>query len=196
MDKDEQFKLAVNTRQFEIQMFWQRSNYFMILNTAIAVGFFSLKNEFYAPVLAGLGAAVSMLWFLVNLGGKYWQSRWEEAASRLENECAPNAKLFAATKEEVHQEVIRSLEKGGHKGFQEWLDKQILKKPSVSYQMTFLSFFFVLFWAAVLCVFILSAHPRQTQQDIQAGCPDNALLKVPRAAVVVPSASVRVRGAP
>jgi len=161
MDKNELYKMAVSTRQFEIQMFWQRSNYFMILNTAIAVGFFSLKTESYAPFLAGLGIAVSMFWYLVNLGGKYWQSRWEEAAWRFESECAPEAKLFAATKNEVKQEVVSSLVKGEHKGFQKWLDKQILKKPSVSYQMTFLSFFFVLFWITVLIVCIFFAHPSQ-----------------------------------
>ncbi|MDY7026588.1 MAG: hypothetical protein SVC26_09675 [Pseudomonadota bacterium] len=170
MDKEEVFKLAVSTRQFEIQMFWQRSNYFMILNTAIAVGFFSLKNESYAPVLAALGAAVSMLWYFVSLGGKYWQSRWEEAASRLESECAPEAKLFAATKDEVHQEVEASLVKGRHRGFQKWLDGQILKKPSVSYQMTFLSFFFVIFWGLVLVVFILMG-PSQAQQEAPADPP-------------------------
>lgn len=156
MDKDELFKLAVSTRQFEIQMFWQRSNYFMILNTAIAVGFFSLKNESYAPVMAALGAAVSILWLFVNLGGKYWQSRWEEAASRLESECAVEAKLFAATKDEVHQEVEASLANGNHSGVQKWLNVQVLKKPSVSYQMTLLSFLFFIFWLLSLVIFFLT----------------------------------------
>ena len=159
MDKEEQFKLAVNTRQFEIQMFWQRSNYFMILNTAIAVGFFSLKTNSYAPILAALGAIVSLIWYFVTLGGKYWQSRWEEAAARLESECAPDAKLFAATSDEVQKEVERSLNKGSHKGFRKCLDVRILKKPSVSYQMTFLAFFFFLFWVITLCAFIVSTHP-------------------------------------
>lgn len=168
MEKDELFKLAISTRQFEIQMFWQRSNYFMILNTAIAVGFFSLKYESYAPLLAGLGVAVSVLWYFVNLGGKYWQSRWEEAAWRFESDCAPEAKLFAATKDEVHEEVTKSLARGDHKGFHKWLDKKILKKPSVSYQMIFLSFFFVLFWSAVLVVSVLVANPKQAQQSAPA----------------------------
>ena len=40
LNEKEQFERATSERQFEIQMFWQRSNYFMVLNTAIAVGFF------------------------------------------------------------------------------------------------------------------------------------------------------------
>ncbi|MBI3563291.1 MAG: hypothetical protein HY080_16430 [Gammaproteobacteria bacterium] len=154
MDKQEIYKIAVNTRQLEIQLFWQRSNYFMVLNTAIAVGFFSLQKASYAPALAALGAAVSLLWFFINLGGKYWQSRWEEAAARIERECCPDAKLFAASPEFIKEEVSRSLSVGEHKGFQKWLDKQILKKPSVSYQMTVLSFFFMVFWGSALVIFI------------------------------------------
>lgn len=31
---------ALDTRNFEISLYWQRSNYFLVLNTALAVGFF------------------------------------------------------------------------------------------------------------------------------------------------------------
>lgn len=148
MEKDDLLKIALDTRQFEIQMLWQRSNYFLIFNTAIAVGFFSAKDRFWAQLLAAVfGVAVSWLWYRVNLGGKYWQSRWEEAAWRLENECAPDAKLFAATESEVQVEVVQSLKRWDHKGFAKWLDKQILKKPSLSQQMVIPSLCFMLFWA-------------------------------------------------
>jgi hypothetical protein len=127
----------------------------MVLNTAIAVGFFSQKNAAYAPVLAALGVIVSLLWFFVNLGGKYWQSRWEERAAILERTVAPEAKLFSADPELVRKDVEESLACGKHTGFQKWLDKQVLKKPSVSYQMMVLSFFFFCFWAAIFGIYIL-----------------------------------------
>ena len=163
MDKQEVYKIAVNTRQTEIQLFWQRSNYFMVLNIAIAVGFFALKNESYDPVLAGLGApvlaalgaAVSVLWFLINLGGKFWQVFWEEAAARLERECCPEARLFAASTEFIRQEVENGLLNNSDGRFREWLDTLILKKLSVTYLMTFLSFIFVLFWAGAFTLSIL-----------------------------------------
>ena len=156
MEKEELYKIAVNTRNLEIGLFWQRSNYFMVLNTAIAIGFFSLKNAVYAPLLAALGFIVSLLWFFVNLGSKYWQSRWEERASILEKEISPDANLFSADPVIVKADVEASLSRGNHKGFQKWLDKRILQKPSVSYQMMILSFFFVGFWAAALIMYILT----------------------------------------
>lgn len=175
MDNDDLFKLAVATREFEIQMFWQRSNYFMALNTAIAVGFFTNNNLVYSSILAALGMIVCMLWYFVNLGGKYWQCRWEEAASRFEQECAPDAKLFSASKDEVHNEVIHCLEKGSRKSwFQRWLNKNILDKPSVSYQMILLSFIFGVFWAFVLCALIISQPVKSVQshhQDVAHGNP-------------------------
>lgn len=69
MEKDELYKIAIQTRNLEIGMFWQRSNYFMVLNTAIAIGFFTQKGGSYGFLLAALGAIVSVLWFFVNLGG-------------------------------------------------------------------------------------------------------------------------------
>ncbi len=61
----------------EIGLFWQRSNYFLVLNTAIATGFFVLvdKSAPLAVLLGPLGCWVSVLWFAVNLGSKYWQTR-------------------------------------------------------------------------------------------------------------------------
>ncbi|WP_394170945.1 hypothetical protein [Saccharospirillum alexandrii] len=155
MEKKELYKIAIETRNLEIGMFWQRSNYFMALNTAIAIGFFTQKAGPYGIILAALGAVVSLLWFFVNLGGKYWQSRWERRASIYEQEVAPDANLFSASKGTIQQDVEESLNRGEHKGFQKWLDKKILDKPSVSYQMMVLSFFFVCFWGAAMAVYIV-----------------------------------------
>jgi hypothetical protein len=54
----------------------------------------------------------------------------------------------------------------------------------------------MLFWAAALCVFILTTHTHQAQQGTQAGRPDSALREAPGNPSAVPSAKVRGPGAP
>ncbi len=44
------YRVALDTRNSEISLFWQRSNFFLVLNTALAVGFFNDKNKEYASV--------------------------------------------------------------------------------------------------------------------------------------------------
>lgn len=100
----------------------------MVLNTAVAIGFFSQKAEPYALLLAALGAIVSLLWFFVDLGGKYWQSWWEHRASEYEKEVAPESELFFASKSVVQRDVELNLARSEHKGFPKWLDRQVLKK--------------------------------------------------------------------
>ena len=71
------YKIALDTRNMEIGLFWQRSNYFLVLNTAVAVGFFLKATEKYQFLIGLFGFAVAILWLGVNLGSKFWQSRWE-----------------------------------------------------------------------------------------------------------------------
>ena len=159
MEKEEIYKIAIETRNMEISLFWQRSNYFMVLNTAIAVGFFSLKNESYAPILALLGAVVAFIWYLVNIGSKFWQSRWEHRLHLIEREIEKkekiNINLFSADWKTIQSDVKGSLENSRHEGWRKFLDKHIMKKPSVSLQMTLLSLLFVLFWLVALVVNIV-----------------------------------------
>lgn len=89
-------KIALETRNLEISLFRQRSHYFLMLNTALAVGFFSLRERRHAVVLAGVGAIAALLWFFVNLGSKYWQSRWEHELVLRERRLYPDVPLFAA----------------------------------------------------------------------------------------------------
>lgn len=96
LDGLEAYKIALETRNMEIGFFWQRSNYFLVLNAALAVGFFRLTENKYAILLATLGALVSFLWYRVNLGSKYWQSRWEHRLKLKEEEIAPNLQYFSA----------------------------------------------------------------------------------------------------
>jgi hypothetical protein len=143
------FEVALETRNFEITLFWQRSNYFLVLNSALAVGFFSLKEQGYALVLAGLGTIAALLWFFVNLGSKYWQSRWEHELHLREQKLYPSDPLFAADRKRTDEYVRKSLGYHKHTGLQRLLDCAVMLKPSVSFMMTVLSLVFLLAWIGV-----------------------------------------------
>src|ERR1017187_630870 len=87
------YRVARETRNLEINLFWQRSNYFLVLSSAIALGFFS-KGPRHSTALAALGLVVGILWIAVNLGGKFWQSRWEYRLRLVEEQLRPNMNLF------------------------------------------------------------------------------------------------------
>jgi hypothetical protein len=150
-DVDE-YKVALDTRNFEIHLFWQRSNYFLVLNTAIGTGFFAVRthSEKSALLLGGLGATASLLWVLVNLGSRYWHLRWEQQVEDVEQRLDPAfRKFFLASRAELDAVVARSLQ--SHKWYRPdralW-NWAVLRRPSVSYMMTLLSCAFVAFWLA------------------------------------------------
>jgi hypothetical protein len=148
----EAYRVARETRNLEINLFWQRSNYFLVLSTAIAAGFFSLKEGRYGLPLAALGLAVACLWVAVNLGSKFWQSRWEHRLRLTEEQLRPNMDLFSATWETVQDDVRQSLEFRKRGKVHHVYSRMILLKPSVTLMMTLLSVAFVLFWIVVLCI--------------------------------------------
>jgi hypothetical protein len=107
-DKD-LYRFALDTRNLEITLFWQRCNYFLVLNSFLAVGFFNLKAPGYSLLLAMLGLLTSVLWFGVSLGSKFWQSRWEYRLSQFEKEVAPGLNFFSADRATVQGDVEKSL---------------------------------------------------------------------------------------
>jgi hypothetical protein len=158
-DKDI-YKTVFDTRNLEISLFWQRSNYFLVLNSALAVGFFNLKSQEYAFLIAAFGLITSLLWFRVALGGKYWQSRWEQRLSVIESKIAPSLNLFAASWETIESDVAASLSGNKPQGwFKKWLEQQVLKKHSVSYNMTLLSLCFVAGWVLLGVIRIWRCGP-------------------------------------
>ena len=152
----EAYKTALETRNFEIHLFWQRSNYFLVLNTAIGTGFFAIKSDRFALLLGSLGLLASVLWLCVNLGSKFWQSRWEQQVEDQEKLLSPTFdKFFAVDKDDLQKIVKRSLA-----DVPRWrLDRRlwyqgVRKRPSVSLMMTYLSCAFVLFWSVALGLLI------------------------------------------
>jgi hypothetical protein len=155
-DKDI-YKVVLETRNFEISLFWQRSNYFLVLNSALAVGFFNLKASEYAFVFALFGLLTSVLWLRVTLGSKYWQSRWEHRLRLIEQQVAPNLNLFAADWSTIQSDVEASVKNNRPQSpLKAWLERQVLKKQSVSYNMMLLSLCFLVGWVLLGIARLLS----------------------------------------
>lgn len=151
----ELYRLALDTRNFEIKLFWERSNYFLVLSTAAAVGFFTTDSAGEEIALALFGILISFLWFRVNLGSKFWQSRWEARLAILEKGLAPEAHLFAAPPEVIRGDVEASFGSGAHGSARKWLNGLILEKPSVSITMFMLSGVFAGLWFVLLLISIV-----------------------------------------
>ena len=154
MSSLKKFEIALQTRNFEIEMFWKRSNYFLVLNTAIAVGFVSLIKEggyinvdvlsyTYALFFCFIGWAVCIAWTKVNLGSKFWQSYWEELLTNLSDDMGLD---YFAKSYKNNNRVMNNLRDTKHKLWERYYNHSVLEKPSVSKWMTALSFFFLCVW--------------------------------------------------
>ncbi len=89
------YKLALEIRQFEIEMYWKRATYFWTLLAATFAGYFALASSDRANdhpgllfLLSCIGLILSTGWYLVNRGSKYWQENWERHVDSLEDEFA------------------------------------------------------------------------------------------------------------
>ena len=91
----ERFKIVLETRNFEIELFWKRCNYFLVLNTALAVGIFASfngngANKVFLPWICLVGVFVCFAWIKVGLGSKFWQSHWEQVVEKTQEDIGFN----------------------------------------------------------------------------------------------------------
>lgn len=153
----DELKIALDNRAFEIQLFWQRSNYFLVLMSALGIATFSVKNTAFAPVVSGFAALCSYLWFRVNAGSKFWQESWEVEVNRLAKE--QGVRAFERPTLEVRGQVHDSLASGwkteNHSWLQTWVAKQVTRKFSVTYHMMLLSLFSVVMWVLVTLALVI-----------------------------------------
>ena len=149
------YKTLLDTRNLEINLFWQRSNYFLVLNTGIAFGFFNLKDGKFAVIFAVMGLLASLLWFWVCLGGKFWQTRWEQRLLEFEKDHLPGLDFFGASPERIRADVEKGLALNKLRWSQRLVYRLVLNKPSVSYSMIRLSALFIMAWAAFIGVSIV-----------------------------------------
>lgn len=127
------FEVAVQIRNFEIDLFWKRSLFFWGFIAAAFTGYAALrgKNADLSLVVACFGMVCSCAWTLLNRGSKYWQETWETKVERYEE--AVVGALFA--KEEDRQD----------KGW--WLAS---RKYSVSKLAIALSDYVLILWLALV----------------------------------------------
>lgn len=78
---EEAFKIALDTRKFEIELYWKRTGYFVLFIGAVFVGYYtnygSQQKEVLLLILSSLGFLLSLLWYIANRGSKFWQENWE-----------------------------------------------------------------------------------------------------------------------
>lgn len=144
--------IAIRNREFELNQFWQRSNYFLALVAALAIGAFAAEDNVIRVFVSTLATFVSLLWFSTNLGSRYWQNFWEQEVEGLSRELG--IRSFVKTRSEIAAQMKKETELEGlafDKAVFEWL---MLRKPSVSINMIRLSAIFAIFWALVTCFYI------------------------------------------
>lgn len=128
------FEVAVQIRNFEIELFWKRSVFFWGFIASAFVGYAALRSssESLALLVACFGMVCSCAWALLNRGSKYWQESWEAKVEGFE--LPVTGKLFA------EEEPIQY-----HKG--RWLGA---RKYSVSKLSIALSDYVFLLWLALV----------------------------------------------
>lgn len=82
---------ALETRKFEIELYWKRATYFWTFIGATMAGYFAIQasdasnKQDLGIILSCLGFVFSSAWFCVNRGSKFWQENWEKHVDMLEN---------------------------------------------------------------------------------------------------------------
>jgi hypothetical protein len=149
------YKMALTTRNLEINLFWQRCNYFLILNSALAYAYVTATDKNLSLPIAILGFIVCVFWYRVALGSKYWQEHWEAKLNEVEtifkaDKTFPSRiKLFTSTWQESHGYVARSMGTKPRSVFESIVAAQVLSKPSVTLSMMYLVLAFCAGWIGI-----------------------------------------------
>lgn len=94
------FEIALDTRKFEIELYWKRTKYFW--DIFVTTGGSSVILSLYSHVQGGesfdpflfallitiewIGLVSAVAWKFANIGSKYWQVNWEEYIDKIERE--------------------------------------------------------------------------------------------------------------
>jgi hypothetical protein len=136
------FETALDTRKFEIELYWKRATYFWAFIAAMFVAYFAVLNSDNVNEFKGITILISILgfffslgWYFVNRGSKYWQENWEAHVDRLG--------------EKVQGKLFRTIKKSN----QNFLNLNQEYPFSVSKVNQQLSLIMVICW---FCIFIFS----------------------------------------
>lgn len=92
------FDRACAVRDFEIEMYWKRANYFWAFIASTFAGYFllissekyikadQLFNHVEVYFLICIGLVLSIAWIFTNIGSKSWQRHWEVHVDLLEDQ--------------------------------------------------------------------------------------------------------------
>jgi hypothetical protein len=85
--------IALDTRKFEIDLYWKRANYFWLFVAAMFTAFFLIANNLFKVIdhkkefntlnslflilISFSGYFFSLGWYYVNRASKFWQNNWE-----------------------------------------------------------------------------------------------------------------------
>lgn len=94
--KEKALEMALDTRKFEIELYWKRAAYFSTFIGLVFTSYFlvavaeKVKSEEMRYelllIISAIGVFSSLCWFLVNKGSKYWQENWEFHVDLLEDD--------------------------------------------------------------------------------------------------------------
>ncbi len=91
--KEKALEYALETRKFEIELYWKRATYFWTFIAAalaaygVIQGSKDIAQKEHLSVLVGvLGLVFSFAWQSVNRGSKLWQENWENHVAMLEDD--------------------------------------------------------------------------------------------------------------
>ena len=149
------YRILIDTRNLEVNLFWQRANYFLVLNSGIVLGIFSVTKAIPVRVFAVIGILASLLWFWACLASKYWQTFWAERLAEFERKNFAGLDFFSANRKTRDAFVKQGLEAEGLGKTETSVYGLAKQCRSVSISMLLLSLVFALGWLAVLVYSLL-----------------------------------------
>lgn len=92
-DIETTYKKAWEAKNFEIEHYWKRANYFWAFQVASFAGYFTFisskgyeNNPQVLYFISCIGFFTCLAWIFINLGSKTWQRHWEIHVDMLEND--------------------------------------------------------------------------------------------------------------
>lgn len=92
-DIETTYKKAWEAKNFEIEHYWKRANYFWAFQVASFAGYFTFisskgyeNNPQVLYFIICIGFITCLAWTFINRGSKTWQRHWEIHVDMLENE--------------------------------------------------------------------------------------------------------------
>lgn len=155
------YKLAIETRNFEITQLINRNNFFMLFQGVLLAAVFS--NQAPKPIVEFIicfsGIIISGHQIKVAAGAKYWQEWWELKTSEIEDELKKAIgndnfiPLFSLDNDEMksfRKKVVAKIGSSQNKFLENDYNKIIKTKFSVSRVPIYTGFVLMLTWIALL----------------------------------------------